>query len=91
MMNGYDTDVVAWANEQAAFIRAGRFDLVDIEHIADEIEDVGKSEFRALGSQVFINCLDFLALQGMIDDRPRVVNVSDLTGPMMDGRRRQVA
>ena len=43
-MQRYETDVIAWANEQAAFIRAGRFDMLDIEHIADEIEDVGKSE-----------------------------------------------
>ncbi len=45
-MQSYETDVIAWANEQAAFIRSGRFDLLDLEHIADEIEDVGKSEQR---------------------------------------------
>ena len=39
----YEKDIVAWANEQACFIRAGRFDLLDLEHIAEEIEDVGKS------------------------------------------------
>jgi len=44
MTISYDFDVIAWANEQAALIRAGQFDLLDIEHIADEIEDVGKSE-----------------------------------------------
>ncbi|MEY3881055.1 MAG: hypothetical protein RIQ94_1851, partial [Pseudomonadota bacterium] len=38
---GYNQDIVAWAQEQAGFIRAGRFDLLDIEHIADEIDDVG--------------------------------------------------
>ena len=53
-MNRYDTDVVAWANEQAAAIRAGRFDLLDIEHIADEIEDVGKSEARELSSRMVV-------------------------------------
>ena len=35
--NSYDTDVIAWANEQARLLRAGRFDALDIEHIADEI------------------------------------------------------
>ena len=53
-MHKYDTDVVAWANEQAAAIRAGRFDLLDIEHIADEIEDVGKSEARELSSRMSV-------------------------------------
>jgi len=53
-MNRYDTDVMAWANEQASFIRAGRFDLLDREHIADEIEDVGKSELRELASRLSV-------------------------------------
>lgn len=40
MKTSYEPGVVAWANEQAAFVRAGRFDLLDLEHIADEIEVV---------------------------------------------------
>lgn len=48
----YDNDVVAWANEQARLLRAGRFSELDIEHIADEVEDVGKSEQRALASRM---------------------------------------
>ena len=39
--NSYDRDIVAWANEQARLLREGRFEALDIEHIADEIEDVG--------------------------------------------------
>lgn len=53
-MHSYETDVIAWANEQAGFIRAGRFDLLDIEHLADEIEDVGKSEQRELESRMSV-------------------------------------
>jgi hypothetical protein len=48
----YDADVVAWANEQARLIRAGRLDQLDLEHIAEEIEDVGKSEQRELASRM---------------------------------------
>lgn len=48
----YDGDVVAWANEQAALLRAGKFDRLDIEHIADEVEDVGKSEERELATRM---------------------------------------
>ena len=44
MSTRYETDVVAWATEQAEYIRTGRFHLLDLEHLADEIEDVGKSE-----------------------------------------------
>jgi len=48
------TDIVAWANEQAALLRAGQFNLLDLEHIADEIEDVGKSERRELRSRMAV-------------------------------------
>jgi hypothetical protein len=50
----YEDDVVEWANEQARLLRAGRFDLIDIEHIADEVEDVGKSEQRELASRMSV-------------------------------------
>jgi hypothetical protein len=50
----YETDVVAWANEQARLLRAGRWDRLDIEHIAEEIEDVGKSEQRELASRMAV-------------------------------------
>ena len=48
----YEADVVAWANEQAAMLRAGDFSALDIEHIADEVEDVGKSEQRELETRM---------------------------------------
>jgi hypothetical protein len=48
----YDRDVIAWATRQAALLRARRFDELDIEHIAEEIEDVGKSEQRELASRM---------------------------------------
>jgi hypothetical protein len=51
-MHTYEADVVAWAKEQAALIRAGRFELLDVEHIAEEIEDVGKSEQRELANRM---------------------------------------
>ena len=50
MSVAYEKDIVAWASEQAAFIRAGRFDMLDLENVAEEIEDVGKSEQRELES-----------------------------------------
>ncbi len=50
----YDKDIIAWANEQAALLRAGNFSAIDIEHIAEEIEDVGKSEQRELESRMSV-------------------------------------
>ena len=48
----YDKDVILWSEDQARLLRAGRFAELDIEHLADEIEDVGKSEKRELASRV---------------------------------------
>jgi len=53
-MQLYDKDTNAWANEQAMFLREGQFGLLDIEHIAEEIEDVGKSEQRELASRMAV-------------------------------------
>lgn len=48
----YDGDIVAWSQEQARLLRSGNFSALDIEHIADEVEDVGKSERRELVSHL---------------------------------------
>lgn len=50
----YQTDIIAWANEQAALLRAGNLSALDIEHLAEEIEDVGKSEQRELASRMSV-------------------------------------
>lgn len=54
MTIAYDFDVIAWANEQAQLLRSGRFDLLDIEHLADEVEDVGKSEKREFENRMAV-------------------------------------
>ena len=50
----YENDIVAWANEQAYLLRSGKLSALDIEHIAEEIEDVGKSEQRELASRMAV-------------------------------------
>jgi hypothetical protein len=50
----YEQDVVIWAKEQAALLRSGQLSALDIEHIAEEIEDVGKSEQRELVSRLTV-------------------------------------
>ena len=53
-MAHYEQDIVAWATEQAALLRAGMLSAIDIEHIAEEIEDVGRSEQRELASRMAV-------------------------------------
>ena len=53
-------DTHRWAFEQAAHLRAGRFDQVDIMNVADEIESVGKSEFKSFASGLGVILLHML-------------------------------
>lgn len=52
MPTHYDQDAYAWALEQATLLRGGKLDQLDTEHLAEEIESMGKSERRALVSQL---------------------------------------
>lgn len=59
----YDRDFYAWANEQAALLRAGKLSQADIEHIAEEIESMGKSEKRELTNRLIVLLLHLLKWQ----------------------------
>jgi hypothetical protein len=48
----YDTDFVEWTAHTAALLRAGQLDAVDLEHLAEEIEDLGKSEQHTVMSHL---------------------------------------
>jgi len=50
----YDSDFYAWANEQAALLREGRFAEADVENIAEEIESLGRSEKRELVNRLAV-------------------------------------
>ena len=51
-LTSYDSDFYQWSLSQAALVRARRFNELDIENIAEEIESLGRSDKRALGSQL---------------------------------------
>jgi Domain of unknown function DUF29 len=59
----YDQDFYAWTNEQAGLLRAGRLSEADVEHIAEEIENMGKSEKRELVSRLRVLLLHLLKWQ----------------------------
>lgn len=48
----YERDLYVWAQTNAQLLREGRLSEIDVEHIAEELEDVGKSERRALASHI---------------------------------------
>jgi len=48
----YDTDFVAWTQRNAELLRAKRFEEVDFENVAEEIESLGKNHQRELKSRI---------------------------------------
>ena len=56
----YERDCYAWSIEQAKALRERRFADLDIENLAEEIEDVGKSEYRALESALTVLLMHLL-------------------------------
>ncbi|MEA1648207.1 DUF29 domain-containing protein [Nitrospirillum sp. BR 11164] len=59
----YEQDFYAWANEQAALLRSGKLSVADIEHIAEEIESMGKAEKRELANRLVVLLLHLLKWQ----------------------------
>jgi hypothetical protein len=59
----YEEDFHAWANQQAELLRAGKISEADIEHIAEEIESMGKGEKRELASRLNVLLLHLLKWQ----------------------------
>lgn len=63
MSTTYETDFYGWANEQAALLRAEKLSEADIEHIAEEIENMGKAEKREVVSRLTVLLLHLLKWQ----------------------------
>jgi hypothetical protein len=56
----YESDFYAWAVEQAALLRSGKLAQADIDHIAEEIDSMGRTEKRELVSRLTILLLHLL-------------------------------
>lgn len=60
MTIAYETDFHQWTQQQAALLRQGHFSELDTVHLIDEIEDMGASNRRALGSYLELIMLHLL-------------------------------
>jgi hypothetical protein len=58
--DAYEEDYHRWCLDQAALIRAGRFDELDADHLAEEIEDMGGRDRRELSSRLAILLMHLL-------------------------------
>ena len=58
----YDEDIYGWSLHQAELLRAGRYDDVDIENVAEEIESLGRSQAASLESSYRLIAIHLLKI-----------------------------
>jgi len=68
---GYDTDFYAWTQAQAAALRAKDWSALDTEHVAEEIESLGKNDWRALEHHLKNLILHCLKWEHQLQERAR--------------------
>ena len=50
----YDNDFYGWTLEQAALLKTGQWQQIDIDNLIEEVESMGRSEKRALESRLVV-------------------------------------
>jgi hypothetical protein len=65
----YEADYSRWLFENAPLLRVGRFSEADIANIAEELEDIGRGEKRAVGSHIAMRLRHLLEWQFQPDLR----------------------
>jgi hypothetical protein len=59
-MSKHDNDFYGWTQETAELLKQGRFSEVDINALIEEVEDMGKSEWRELESRLSVLLIHLL-------------------------------
>lgn len=81
----YERDFHAWAMEQAAHVRARRFDRLDVDNVVEELETLDRSERRAIVSRLEVPLLHLLTWRFQPNQRSRSWRLS------IAGQRHKVA
>ena len=63
MTKFYRSDFYAWTQEQVYLLRAGNLSMADVEHIAEEIESLGRAEQLQLEDRLIVLLLHLLKWQ----------------------------
>ena len=67
----YDEDLLAWAEQQVAHLRAGQLDRLDVEHLIDELEAMAGKLRRELKNRLRILLAHLLKWQAQPKRRSR--------------------
>jgi hypothetical protein len=68
----YDEDFYVWAGSQAQLLRERRFDELDLEHLIDEVDDLGGALKRSVRSRARTIMEHLLKLQHSPAQEPRL-------------------
>src|SRR6202140_5961368 len=60
MRAAYERDFYSWLLEQAHHLRAGRWNALDLDNVAEEIESLGREQFNKLESALRVLMLHML-------------------------------
>lgn len=52
--NLYEQDFYAWTMKNAQLLRQGKLTEIDVEHVAEELESMGRSERRELINRLMV-------------------------------------
>jgi hypothetical protein len=70
-LSDYEEDFALWSAEQAALIRARKFDRIDIENVAEEIESLGRSDRHQIANRIEVLLIHLLKWERQAEHRSR--------------------
>jgi hypothetical protein len=85
MSTDYERDFFSWTQQQAAAVRAGEMNRIDRGNLAEEIEEMGRSEQRALASRLAVLIAHLLKLEVQTERTP--TNEKSWSNSVMTQRR----
>jgi hypothetical protein len=59
----YNQDFLMWTQQQAEYLKKGRWAELDVEHLVEELEALGRSEQKELGSYLQVLLMHLLKCQ----------------------------
>ncbi|WP_156679138.1 DUF29 domain-containing protein [Sphingomonas profundi] len=80
---GYEQDYAAWLDRQIALLRAGRFDELDMPNLLDEVESLGRSDFKG-----FVSAVEIVLLHMLKWDHQPTLRTRSWQGSILEHRRR---
>ncbi|BBD58087.1 hypothetical protein NIES2109_08560 [Nostoc sp. HK-01] len=65
----YDQDFLEWTQQQAEYLKKGRWAALDVKNLVEELEALGRSEQRELGSYLQLLIMHLLKCQHQLEKR----------------------